>query len=192
MNDYPQTTPRLDPGRRGPARSYYRDDDGPDAPVLGPALRRLIEDQSEYQERADLYEDPDYTHKPYTISSKRPNKRTEALIKTSELINKNRNTSYGEPENNFKRIAAFWSTYLGRKILPHEVADLMLLVKVARNMESPTNYDNTLDAIGYAALSYELTHAEAERGEPLLDTPTDSRMTELLDTIANLDTEVTP
>lgn len=72
---------------------------------------------------------------------------------TQEAINRVRNEReqmYGHPAVNFERIAKFWNHYLeGRgEISPRDVAYMMILLKVARQMEIPTR-DNLVDIIGY-------------------------------------------
>ena len=59
---------------------------------------------------------------------------------------------YGEPAENFARIADYWSTYLGREIQGHDVAMMMVLLKVARGVGE----DTCVDAAGYAALAYQV------------------------------------
>ena len=70
---------------------------------------------------------------------------------TDEAIQRVRNERqaiYGHPSVNFTRIAAFWSTYLGILIEPNDIPMLMILLKVARNMET-SHRDNRVDIIGY-------------------------------------------
>jgi hypothetical protein len=57
---------------------------------------------------------------------------------------------HGEPEDSFAIIADFWSNYLGIEIEPHEVCDLFILMKVARNREGVYHEDNPEDIAGYA------------------------------------------
>lgn len=59
---------------------------------------------------------------------------------------------YGAPAENFARIAAYWSTYLGLDIQAHDVALMMVLLKVARGVGE----DTCIDTAGYAALAYEV------------------------------------
>ena len=68
--------------------------------------------------------------------------------------------AYGTPGENFARIAALWSAYLdpaslgGRELTGHDVAMMMVLLKVARNNKH--GFDNVVDIIGYAAIDYAL------------------------------------
>lgn len=63
---------------------------------------------------------------------------------------------YGEAEDSFETIAHFWQNYLwelGFKncLDPHDVANMMILMKVARNATGVYHQDNWADIAGYAA-----------------------------------------
>lgn len=79
------------------------------------------------------------------------------LDEASEIVTGARRKAYGHPENNFGRIAALWNNYLDLKpngresITPQDVALMMILMKVARLMESPDHRDSLVDLAGYAA-----------------------------------------
>lgn len=75
-----------------------------------------------------------------------------------------RRKSYGDPEDNFATVADLWVTYLERRlrialrdpngvpfITPGDVAQMMILVKVARLAQTPNHRDSMLDIAGYAA-----------------------------------------
>lgn len=68
-----------------------------------------------------------------------------------------RRGSYGHPENNFARIAGLWNAYLNGKpdgpmpITSQDTALMMVLLKVARLLESPRHRDSVVDIAGYAA-----------------------------------------
>lgn len=71
----------------------------------------------------------------------------EAIVITSA----DRNRDYGDPEDNFRMISDLWSTYLGNvRIEPHDVAAMMILMKVARITTSPSKSDHWVDVAGYA------------------------------------------
>lgn len=90
--------------------------------------------------------------------------RQECLDAVKECVMKDRNASYGEPEDNFKNIADYWGTYLasigliGRsdRIRPMDVAAMMTLVKLARLATSPQNKDNWVDGAGYMVCGVEV------------------------------------
>ena len=76
-----------------------------------------------------------------------------------------REQDYGSPENNFKTIAEFWTTYLKQKsvspdadvcILPEDVAAMLILLKTARIASGHAKNDNWIDIAGYAACGCEI------------------------------------
>ena len=77
------------------------------------------------------------------------------LEQASDVITGPRQEAYGPPSSNFKRIAEMWSTYMDMTITPHEVAMMMILLKVARVQTTATE-DTLVDICGYAALASEL------------------------------------
>ena len=89
--------------------------------------------------------------------------RQQVLEEALSITTKDRNLSYGNPEDNFRDIAAFWQIYLdgknchGVELTPATVADLMILMKVARNLHKPSR-DNYVDIAGYAACGAESAH----------------------------------
>ena len=56
---------------------------------------------------------------------------------------------YGDPRPNHDRIAGLWSAWLGRTITAHDVACMMVLLKVARSKIDPHHDDNYDDAKAY-------------------------------------------
>ena len=89
-------------------------------------------------------------------------KREEILDAAKQCVCKDRNDTYGNPEDNFAIIAGLWDWYLrsalkGKsKIEPHDVANMMVLLKIARAASGKQNTDNHIDAAGYAACAAEL------------------------------------
>ena len=67
-----------------------------------------------------------------------------------------RNTKYGEPEDNFGLIGKLWSIYLDREIKAEDVAMMMVLFKTRRIMSGKVNPDNYIDLAGYAACAGEI------------------------------------
>lgn len=79
------------------------------------------------------------------------------------IVSGARRGAYGTPEDNFVRIARFWTAYLqntGRDvtIAPGDVSPMMALLKIARLAETPNHYDSWVDLVGYA-----LTGAEVNK-----------------------------
>jgi hypothetical protein len=86
--------------------------------------------------------------------------RVEAMFKASDLdedildeakriTSTDRNDLYGEPEQNFSRIAKMWSVILGTTITARDVGLMMIAMKVARDAYKPTR-DGLVDIAGYA------------------------------------------
>lgn len=86
-----------------------------------------------------------------------PDARATVLRDALEHVTAGRNLTYGEPEDNFRRIAALWRVYLrdqgerAAEVEAGDVALLMILMKVARLMASPSHRDSWVDLAGYAA-----------------------------------------
>lgn len=87
--------------------------------------------------------------------------RVQIALEAAELITGDREEQYGPPEVNFQRIANLWNAHMETDTFtPRKVAELMLLLKVARTVNSPTR-DSYVDMVGYAAIGGDL--AEKER-----------------------------
>ena len=82
--------------------------------------------------------------------------RTTILKEAMEAIDGSRDVQYGSPEDNFARIAEFWTHYLGVAVDTHDVANMMILLKIARSMHDPRVRDNWVDIAGYAACAGEI------------------------------------
>lgn len=82
--------------------------------------------------------------------------RDEILDKAKSIINGERQGVYGKPENSFDTISQMWSAYLGRDVSPTDVANMMILLKIARNSSGVYKDDNWIDICGYAALGGEI------------------------------------
>lgn len=91
---------------------------------------------------------------------------TESVLHIAErIINGERNKAYGDAENSFATIASMWNSYR-RGCMDNrltfsdvDVAMMMILLKVARTNDEPTN-DSLVDIAGYAALAQRLLDAE--------------------------------
>ena len=83
-------------------------------------------------------------------------KRRQILEQAADLVDGDRNKDYGEPEDNFKRIADLWSVLFEREVSMSEVALAMALVKVARLVHQPDHADSFVDGAGYLAIGGEL------------------------------------
>lgn len=66
----------------------------------------------------------------------------------SDLITE-RGEHYGDPRENHHRIAGMWSALLGVTITAHDVALMMILLKVSRAKNDPFLEDNIDDGQAY-------------------------------------------
>ena len=88
--------------------------------------------------------------------------RLEVLETAKTIISKDRNSQYGEPENNFQKISELWTAYLGEYISSVDVANMMCLFKIARIKANNKHEDSYTDVAGYIACAAEI--ATEERG----------------------------
>ena len=91
------------------------------------------------------------------------NTREKVLKEALNCVNGEREKQYGNPEDNFKRIADLWSVYLTSifedvvfELDPIDVAKMMILFKIARSNGDQDKLDNYVDMIGYAACGAEI------------------------------------
>lgn len=115
--------------------------------------------------------------------------RRRLLESAADIIDGPRNVLYGNPTDDFKRTASYWSTHLGgvvRRAIherapyveqlpveefleiidsllsPHDVAIMMMQLKHSRLAWSPQVEDHWKDAAGYAACGYECVVQEGD------------------------------
>ena len=58
--------------------------------------------------------------------------RKAILEQAMTIVCSDREKQYGSPENNFNLIARLWEDYMGYPFTGHDVAVMMMLLKVAR------------------------------------------------------------
>ena len=83
-------------------------------------------------------------------------KHGKILDEAKVIINGERRDQYGNPEDSFRMIDAFWSFYLGQSISAQQVAEMMILLKLARQKTGEGKRDNFVDMCGYAALAADM------------------------------------
>jgi len=72
-----------------------------------------------------------------------------------KIVRGNREAVYGDPTQNFKTIAAFWSAWLSVRfkakieLSPVDVCHLMNCMKLARLANTPDHRDSMVDIVGY-------------------------------------------
>jgi hypothetical protein len=76
--------------------------------------------------------------------------------RAADLVDGDRASQYGDVRSAHSRIAALWSVHLEHVVTPHDVALMMLLLKVARTAGGTFNPDNYIDAAGYVGIAAEL------------------------------------
>lgn len=87
-----------------------------------------------------------------TVQTDTTSPRQETILdEVKRIVHGGREEHYGHPKENFQRIAGLWTSYLGYPISLTDVANLMVLVKIARLQNSPTHKDSIMDIAGYAA-----------------------------------------
>lgn len=82
--------------------------------------------------------------------------RQEILEAATKCVCGEREQDYGSPEDNFNRIATYWSSHLGMEITAEDVAVMMALLKIARIGTGTATDDSWVDLAGYAACGGEL------------------------------------
>lgn len=92
-----------------------------------------------------------------------PTNRTNILAEADHLVNGVRDADYGDPIDDFATTGDLWTTYIRRiidrrqevQIKPHDVAVMMMLLKIARLSWTPEKRDHWTDAIGYGACGWD-------------------------------------
>ena len=73
-----------------------------------------------------------------------------------------REQEYGNKKINHDNIPVLWSAYLGTKLSAHDVAILMLLLKIARTKSGNPTEDTYIDMVGYSAIAGEVCENNKE------------------------------
>lgn len=110
--------------------------------------------------------------------------RSDLLLEAADLVDGDRNAQYGDPIDDFRRTATYWSTHIGGvfrrkmhvlgygldehiinlidKLLdPHDVAIMMNQLKDSRLAWDPYKRDTWTDKAGYSACGYDCVIREA-------------------------------
>ena len=91
-----------------------------------------------------------------------PVTRAALLEEAGQYVHADRNSNYGDPEDNFGVIAEIMAAYLTRRfgitipIQPYDVGNLMFAVKLGRLAHNPLHHDSYVDMAGYAAATAEV------------------------------------
>ena len=93
---------------------------------------------------------------------------TEILDKAKKLVSGDRHQKHGDKVLNHANIARLWSSYLQNKtqlninLMPEDVANLMILLKVARSQAGKHNIDDYVDTCGYASIAGEIAEKRTQ------------------------------
>jgi hypothetical protein len=84
--------------------------------------------------------------------------RSSILSTAKSYITRDRQADHGDAEDNFSRIAGYWSLHTGVTLTATDVAVMMALLKVARIKQNPQHVDNWVDGAGYFACGGEIAN----------------------------------
>ena len=86
---------------------------------------------------------------------------TKRFLKEADtLISGQRHKDYGDKTKNHKNIAKLWSAYLDVPVEAHDVAILMVLLKIARTKLGDVSKDTYTDMAAYGAIAGEIKFKE--------------------------------
>jgi hypothetical protein len=85
--------------------------------------------------------------------------RAEDVLKTALDVIEQREQQHGTKRAVFDATRRLWSAYLGIPVTAEQVAQMMVLLKIARSQNGSFNPDDHIDAVGYAALAGEMRGA---------------------------------
>ena len=81
---------------------------------------------------------------------------TKDLLTTAmQLVGGDRHKDYGGKVKNHKNIAKLWSAYKDVEITPHDVAIMMVLLKIARTKLGAVSSDTYIDGSAYMSIAGE-------------------------------------
>ena len=86
----------------------------------------------------------------------------DILKEANSLISKDREKDYGDKVKNHENIAKLWSAYKGIEITAHDVAVMMVLLKIARTKLGEVRKDTYIDMSAYGAIAGEIKFREPE------------------------------
>jgi len=87
-------------------------------------------------------------------------KTKEFLSEATRLVGTDREEDYGDKVHNHSNIARLWSAYLDTKIEAHDVAVMMVLLKIARTKLGKVSKDTYIDMAAYGAIAGEIKFKE--------------------------------
>ena len=88
--------------------------------------------------------------------------RGYVLDTAKNYVTKDRAADHGNMEDNFTKIAEYWSLHLDTPVYSDDVAVMMTLLKLARIKSNNEHCDNWIDGAGYLACGAELVAKKAK------------------------------
>lgn len=82
--------------------------------------------------------------------------REQVLDQAKSLISGDRAQTYGSAQRNFSQVAQLWKAQFGWDVSAADVAQAMILLKLARVGGNPAHQDSWTDIAGYAGLGAEV------------------------------------
>lgn len=99
--------------------------------------------------------------------------RKRLLEEAINITANDRNKAYGNPEDNFQNVANLWNAYFNAQnpglttdgvfVDARDVANLMILMKMARLSTNLNHRDSLVDIAGYAACGADCQEAAQQR-----------------------------
>ena len=87
-------------------------------------------------------------------------KSNHILNRASVLVQGQREKDYGDKKENHNNIAKLWSAYLGISVTAHDVALMMVLLKMARTKLGQVSRDTYIDMSAYSAIAGQIKFRE--------------------------------
>ena len=91
-------------------------------------------------------------------------KDTKRLLMAAHvLVGEDREKDYGDKVKNHNNISKLWSAYKGIEITTHDVAIMMVLLKIARTKLGEVSEDTYIDMAAYGAIAGEIKFKEPKK-----------------------------
>jgi len=85
---------------------------------------------------------------------------SDLLVEANKLVGGDRQKDYGDKVDNHSNIAKLWSAYLHIPVTAHDVALMMVLLKMARTKLGAVSRDTYVDMAAYGAIAGEIKFRE--------------------------------
>jgi hypothetical protein len=88
------------------------------------------------------------------------------MTEAESVIYGDRENTYGDPSKNLRAIADYWTVHLKHKynftgqLTTDDVCQLMVTLKQARLLNTPTHHDSQVDTVGYMGLMERVQNAD--------------------------------